>query len=173
VLGKSLVGGSVTGDVFENVTAEAVPFSRPAISGETLRGDVSVDLGGPWSYYAEFRRIHGLEHLSHPEPPEIALQAGTLLVIPLWLRNGANAAREVTVSVDAPAGWKVENGAGKFKLAPKQWAAGRVEITLPVLAEASETKEDPREVTVRAESDGQNVGVAKLRVELRKRALPE
>ena len=173
VLGKSLVGGSVTGDVFANVTADAIPFSRPAVSAEPARADVSLELGGPWSYYGEFRRIHGLDHLPHPEPPEIALQAGTPLVIPLWLRNGTNASREVTLSVDAPAGWKVENGAGKFTLAPKQWAAGRVEITLPTLADGSKTKEDAREVTVRAEANGQNVGVAKLRVELRKRALPE
>src|SRR3989475_1820052 len=34
-------------------------------------------LGGPYSFYAEFRRAHGLMNLPHPEPPEIALQGHT------------------------------------------------------------------------------------------------
>ena len=92
VLGKSLVGGSVTGPVFENMTAGAIPFSREAISAEPEPPKLSVELAGPWNFYAEFRRMHGLEHLPHPEPPEIALQAGTSLVIPLWLRTGRPAA---------------------------------------------------------------------------------
>ncbi len=173
VLGKSLVGGSMTGNVFENVTSDAIPFSRTAVSARPALADVSVELGGPWSYYTEFRRMHGLEHLSHPEPPEIALQAGSTLLIPLWLRNGTALSREVTLSVDAPNGWAVQNGAGKFTLAAKQWAAGRIEIALPALADAKKTKEDAREVTVRVESNGQSVGVVKLKVELRKKALAE
>jgi LmbE family N-acetylglucosaminyl deacetylase len=173
VLGKSLVGGRVTGNVFENVTADPIPFSRAAVAAEAAHGDVSVELGGPWSYYAEFRRTHGLEHLSHPDPPEIALQAGTSLMIPLWLQNSTAVPRDVVLSVAAPAGWTVQSGAGKFTLAAKQWASGRVEIALPALGDASKTKEAAREVTVRAESNGQSVGIVKIKVELRKKALPE
>src|SRR6266852_97482 len=79
VLGKSLVGGSVTGDIFDGVTPGAIPFARPEVSPEPARPELSVELGGPYSFYAEFRRAHGLGNLPHPEPPEIALQApGTL-----------------------------------------------------------------------------------------------
>src|SRR5467141_2222166 len=74
VLGKSLVGGSVTGDVFDSITPGAIPFARPDVSPEPARPDLSVELGGPYSFYAEFRRAHGLTSLPHPEPPEIALQ---------------------------------------------------------------------------------------------------
>jgi hypothetical protein len=133
-----------------------------------------VTLAGPWDFYAEFRRAHGLGHLPHPEPPEIALQAGTSLVIPLWVRNPTGASREVTLSADLPAGWTVANGGtGKFVVAAKQTSAARIEINLPPLADPKKTKEDARDVTVRAESNGVSVGVVKLRVELRKRALPE
>ena len=173
VRGKSLVGGSVTGNVFENITPDAISFSRNAIVAESPRSDVSVELAGPWSYYSEFRRMHALEHLPHPEPPEIALQAGSTLVIPLWLNNRSASSRDLMLSVDAPNGWTVQNGTGIFALAPKQWAAGRIEIALPALADTKKTKEDAREVTVRAESNGQSVGIVKLRVELRKRALAE
>src|SRR5216683_8199084 len=96
--------------------------------------------------------------LPHPEPPEIALQAGTSLVIPLYVRNATASAREVTLSVEAPAGWTVQSGAGKFTVAAKQWASDRIEINLPALADVSKTKEGPKEVTVHAESNGQAVG---------------
>src|SRR5260370_42689371 len=87
VLGKSLVGGSVTGDVFDGITHGSLPFARPEVSPELARPELSVELGGPFSFYAEFRRAHGLTNLPHPEPPEIALQGHSTLVIPLWVRN--------------------------------------------------------------------------------------
>jgi LmbE family N-acetylglucosaminyl deacetylase len=173
VLGKSLVGGSVTGPVFEGVTAETIPFRREAFSVGVEAAELSVKLAGPWDFYAEFRRAHGLGHLPHPEPPEIALQAGTSLVIPLWIRNLTGSSREVTFSVDLPAGWTVSNGSGRFVVAARQTSAVRIEINLPPLTDPKKTKEDAREVTVRGESNGASVGVVQLRVELRKRALPE
>jgi LmbE family N-acetylglucosaminyl deacetylase len=173
VLGKSLVGGSVTGDIFEGVTAGAIPFARPDVSSEPARLELSVELGGPWSYYSEFRRAHGLTNLPHPEPPEIALQAPGTLVIPLWVRNRTAKAQEITLSAALPAGWAALSGTGKFTAAAKQVAATRIEVNLPALAENSEKKTEPQEVMVHAEANGQSIGEIKLRVELRKRALPQ
>ncbi|HEY2109900.1 MAG TPA: hypothetical protein VGH17_08360 [Candidatus Acidoferrales bacterium] len=173
VLGKSLVGGSVTGDIFEGITPGAISFVRTQAAPASELPDVAIELAGPWSFYSEFRRAHRLENLPHPEPPEIALQAGTTLVIPLWLRNETSAAQEVTLAVDLPAGWKVESGDGKFLVAAKQVAAPRVEISLPPLSDGKTTKQDTQEVTVHGSVDGKSIGIVKLRVELRKRALPE
>src|SRR6202030_1304027 len=105
VLGKSLVGGSSTGDSFEWIIPGAIPFARSEAVPEPELPDVAIELAGPWSFYREFRRAHGLENLPHPEPPEIALQAATTLVIPLWLRNETTSAQEVTLTVDLPTGW--------------------------------------------------------------------
>ena len=173
VLGKSLVGGSVTGDMFENIKSGAIAFVRPNVPPEPERPELSAELDGPWSFYADFRREHGLGHLPHPEPPEIALQAGTTFVVPLWLRNQTAESREVTLSVDLPAGWKVQSGGGKFLLAPKQVSAARIEISLPPWDDAAKGKQQPQEVIVRAESNGKSIGGAKLRVALRKSALPQ
>src|SRR6266403_4385892 len=123
VLGKSLVGGSATGDIFENVKPGGMGFVRPNVSAKPVPPEVSITLAGPWGFYEEFRREHGLT-LGHPEPPEIALQAGTSLVIPLWLRNETTAAREIALAVDLPAGWKVSAGTGEFVVGAKQVAAG-------------------------------------------------
>jgi LmbE family N-acetylglucosaminyl deacetylase len=173
VLGKSLVGGSATDDIFENIKPEAVPFIGPTRSRKPEPPEVSLELAGPWSFYDDFRRAHGLTHLWHPEPPEIGLQGGTTLVCPVWLRNQTTGPKEVTLSVDLPAGWKLQGGAGKFMVAAKQVAATRLEIELPQLDDTSHTKPELREVTVRGESAGQRIGVVILRVELRKRALPQ
>src|SRR5215472_13566406 len=172
VLGKSLVGGSVTGDIFEGITPGAIPFARPEVAPEPARPDLSVELGGPWSFYAEFRRAHGLTNLPHPEPPEIALQAHGTMVIPLWIRNRTGKAQEIALTAMLPAGWTVESGTGKFTVAAKQTAAARIEVNLPPLAQDA-TKKDAQEITVRAEANGQAIGEVKLRVELRKRALPQ
>jgi hypothetical protein len=173
VLGKSLVGGSVTGDIFEGITPGAIPFARPEVSLEPARPELSVELDGPWSFYADFRRAHGLAHLPHPEPPEIALPAPGTLVIPLWLRNRTAKTQEITLTATLPSGWTAESGTGKVSVAAKQVAAGRIEVNLPALAEKAPKKTEPQEVAVRAEANGQTIGEVKLRVELRKRGLPQ
>ncbi|HYL64500.1 MAG TPA: PIG-L family deacetylase [Candidatus Methylomirabilis sp.] len=173
VLGRSLVGGSLTSDIFEGVKPGAIPFAKPKIEAEPAHPGLSVALAGPWDFYAEFRRAHGLAHLPHPEPPEIALQAGTDLVISLWVRNDTDATREVSLAVTAPPGWTVQSGAGKISVSPYQNGATRIEVALPLLPEKAPTKPELQEVAVHAESNGQPIGDVKLRVELRKRALPE
>jgi LmbE family N-acetylglucosaminyl deacetylase len=174
VLGKSLVGGSVTSPIFENVTSDPIPFHREAFTAGAGDGsELSVELAGPWRFYAEFRAAHGLTHLPHPEPPEIALQAGTSLVIPLWVRNPTAENKEFALTADLPAGWTVASGAGKFVVGAKQTAGTRVEINLPGMTDEKKSREDAKEITVRAEADGKTIGVVKMKVELRKKALPE
>jgi len=173
VLGKSLVGGSVTGDIFDGVKPGAIPFARPMASPVPARPEVAVELAGPWSFYADFRREHGLTNLPHPEPPEIALEAGTDLVIPLWLRNETDSEREITLSVNLPAGWTVQRGTERFVVGAKQTEAARIEVKLASLSEPAPKKPELLEVTVHAASNGQPIGNVSLRVELRKRALPE
>ena len=173
VLGKSLVGGSVIGDIFEGIAPGAIPYARPEVTPQPARPDLSIELGGPWSFYAEFRRAHGLTNLPHPEPAEIALEGPGTLVIPLWVRNQTAKAQEITLSATLPAGWTAENGTGRFTVAANQTAAARVEAHLPAPADHAGKKAEAQEVTVRAEANGQAIGEVKLRVELRKRALPE
>jgi LmbE family N-acetylglucosaminyl deacetylase len=173
VLGKSLVGGTVTGDIFENITPGEIPFARPDVSGEPAHPELSVELGGPYSFYAKFRRAHGLTNLPHPEPPEIALQGHTTLAIPLWVRNQTGKTQEISLAAVLPTGWTLQNGTGKFTVAAKQVAATRLEVLLPAVPENEAKKTEPQEVAVHADSNGQTIGEIKLRVELRKRALPQ
>jgi hypothetical protein len=111
-------------------------------------------------------------NLPHPEPPEIALQAHGTMTIPVWIRNRTAKAQEITLSAALPAGWTVESGTGKFNVGAKQTASARIELNLPPLPQEA-TKKDAEEVIVRTEASGQLIGEVKLRVELRKRALPQ
>jgi LmbE family N-acetylglucosaminyl deacetylase len=173
VLGKSLVGGSVTGDVFDGITPGQISFARPEATPTPSQPEISAELAGPWHYYADFRRAHGLMNLPHPEPPEIAQQAGGTFVIPLWLRNQAADAREFTLSVNLPPGWTLQAGPLKFTVGPKQTGAARIEVNLPALTDPAPKNPVLHEVSAHAESNGQPVGDVKIRVELRKKALPE
>jgi LmbE family N-acetylglucosaminyl deacetylase len=173
VLGKSLVGGIVTGDVFESITPGPIPFARAEATLAPSQPEVSVELAGPWRYYADFRRAHGLTHLPHPEPPEIAQQAGGTFVIPLWLRNQTSESREFTLSLNLPPGWTLQTGALKFVVGAKQTGAARLEVNLPALSDPAPKTPELQEVSVHAESNGQPVGDVKIKVELRKKALPE
>src|ERR1700680_1772964 len=157
VRGKSLVGGSATGDIFENVSSEPIAFSRPEFVPEPQKPDFSVELGGPWSFYADFRRAPGLTHLPHPGPPEIALQVATTLVIPLWVRNQTSSPREISLTAELPSGWTVQSGAGKFSIAAKQTAGARLEVSLPVSIDGVK-KNEPHEITGHAESGGHSIG---------------
>ncbi len=132
-----------------------------------------MELGGPYSFYAEFQRAHGLMNLPHPEPQEIALQGHTSMVIPLWVRNRTGKAQEISLFASLPAGWTLQSGTGKFTVAAKQVAAARIEFMLPAVPENETKKPEPQEISVHASSNGQSIGEIKLRVELRKRALPQ
>ncbi len=173
VLGKSLVGGSATGDIFEGIAPGAIPFAQPEITPSPSQPDISMELAGPWKYYADFRRAHALTHLPHPEPPEIAQQAGVTFVIPIWLRNQTAEPRDFILTVKLPSGWTLQGSNLKFSVGAKQTGAARIEMNLPALTEPAPKTPELQEVRVHAEVNGQPVGDVKIRVELRKKSLPE
>jgi uncharacterized membrane protein len=129
-------------------------------------------LGGPWSFYEEFKRAHGLENLPHINEPEIGVQAGGPLEIPVWVRNTTAEEKTVDLTVNAPSGWTTNSGAGPYKIAAGLSASLNVELMVPA-SPAAESSKDVTEVTVTATSGGKQIGVIKLDVTLRKRALPQ
>jgi LmbE family N-acetylglucosaminyl deacetylase len=173
VLGKSMVGGNVTGDIFENISASpAVPAPR-IFPSAPLPTQVSIELGGPWSFYRDFRLAHGLERLPRLDVPEIAVAAGGTLEIPVWLHNPTNTIQEIKLSVTVPKEWTVNNGADLYSVRSGENDAATIEIAVPQLP-ASETKsKEISEVFVTGESNGQNIGTIKLRAQLRSHALPQ
>jgi LmbE family N-acetylglucosaminyl deacetylase len=166
--GKSLVGGTATGDVFEGITPGPLPFSSQAREAAGQTAGISVELGGPWGFYENFRRAHGLTRLPRPSVPEIRIKRGTVLTIPLDLRNHGNAAKSITVSLTLPDGWKTQSGTGTSSLEPQTG------YYLQVLAEAPSTETTaPQIIECRAESDGKPLADIKISVRLSAGGLPQ
>jgi len=167
IFGKSNVGGSVTGDVFEGVKP-SIGFVRPATFSTTARTGVSIELGGPWNFYENFRRAHGLEKLPQAPEPEIAVATSTTLQIPVILRNDTSQPAEISLTMTMPDGWKLKDSLPSLKLEPGQISPIEIEVLVPA------TKSNqPAELTCKASADGRPTGSVTLRVGLRTGGLPQ
>jgi LmbE family N-acetylglucosaminyl deacetylase len=174
IFGKSVVGGKSTDDVFANVTAQNPLGAK--LGGQESRWEpeqARFVLGGPWGFYEEFLRVHGLTNLPEAKVPEIGIKAGTQLYIPLVIRHEAGEAMRIKTQVEVPAGWKVASGQGEFALPAEVSTDLRVEIDTPAISADELKKAEPQFITVRAESGGKFLGEVKLQVMLRHTALPQ
>ncbi len=166
--GKSNVGGSAGGDVFDGITSGAIAFvHHPEAEAEPVPG-LAVELAGPWGFYETFRRAHGLQHLPRAAVPEIAVTAGATLEIPLRLLNHTAASREITLTLAAPEGWTTQGGVASYTV--------KAGDQLPVLVTSASPKTAPGgvdELVCNAQADGKVVASIKLHVRRRSGGLPQ
>jgi LmbE family N-acetylglucosaminyl deacetylase len=168
VLGKSHVTGSITGDVFEGITPGRIVFSPAVREPDTPSASLAVELGGPWKFYEEFRRAHGLTKLPQAKTPEISIKRGATLMIPLDLHNPTNSAKSISISLKLPDGWTNSSGAGNLNLEPQSDYYWQVTVDAP----KSETKER-QEIECKIEADGKTLNTIKLSVRLVNGGLPQ
>ena len=160
ILGKSLVGGEIEGDIFERVSAKPAKFVPVSGFRPEDRKDLRLELGGPWLFYSEFWKAHDLENLSSLIPvPEVAAGAGQTLLIPLLIRNDTAAAQEITLTSSLPASWSEKTAYGAYPVAPGE--------SYPVEAELVAPKQgNPRwqELAFHASAGGRQLSTVKVRV---------
>jgi LmbE family N-acetylglucosaminyl deacetylase len=171
-LGKSRVQGPPTGDVFEGIPrrGEQKPGDcrPPELSAPPPAAEAT--LGGPWGFY----RSLGLESclaLPAPKQPEIAVKAGTALLVPLTVSH--RGAVDVKIEAAAPDGWKVTRGEGLFRLPDEERTDLAVEILTPDPGKEELAKLGAREVVVRVSEGGRPAGEVRLKVLLKSSALPQ
>jgi hypothetical protein len=107
VLGKSLVGGTPTGDVFEGITSE--PLSRRAggsAADAAPAKPAAIGLGSQWYYYPQFWRAHGLSHMPALEAAMGPFEPGQVVRVPVRVVNESGTTRDVTLTATLPNGWK-------------------------------------------------------------------
>src|SRR6267378_5836734 len=167
-LGISHVPGTATGDVFERITPGGIPFVPAARMPYEEAAPLSVELGGPWSFYGKFRRAHGLTRLPQAAVPEIAIKRGATLLIPLELRNHTDTAKTIIITTKLPEGWTAQTGAGSIVLEPQSDFHWQVTMDAP----KAETK-GLQEIECRAESDGKVLANIRISVQLRNGGLPQ
>jgi hypothetical protein len=105
--------------------------------------------------------------------PEIAVKDGSVVGVPLMITRKPGAAREITVKVTAPTGWKVISGEGKFLLPDVEMNYLRVELQSPQIAESELKGRQPDSIVVNGTAGDKSIGQAELRVLLRPSALPQ
>ena len=175
IFGKSAVGGNATDDVFANVSSPAtiaiVKRVRKADNGS--RTETAIALGGPWNFYDVFRVEHGLEHLPVAKNDEIGIKAGSTLALPLVVTHAADAPLRLTLTVEAPAQWKVTSGPTTYVLPAEARTPLRIELETPMLSAAELKTNQVQTVTVKAEADGKPAGEVELRVKLVSGGLPQ
>jgi LmbE family N-acetylglucosaminyl deacetylase len=191
IFGKSLVSGLQTRDVFFNLgdsivriePSWAAQVPNPANRAQALEkqsgiADAAVrtpyaELAGPWSYYQEFRRRHGLADLPEVKLPEIGVKAGSTLTVPIVVTHAADKNAEVIVTVNVPSGWTVMNGAGRLRLPAENKTAFNVEIATPEMGKEELKSAPPVEIVVGVSAAGSSPSEVRLRVLLKASALPQ
>ncbi len=168
LLAKSHVPGSVTGDVFEGITPSRIAFVPATREPYAEPAALSVELGGPWKFYENFYRAHGLTKLPKASVPEISIKRGATLLIPLELRNHTSDAKNISISLKLPDGWINASNVGNLTLEPQSDFYWQVTVDAP----KAESK-DRQEIECKIEADGKILNTIKLSVRLTNGGLPQ
>jgi LmbE family N-acetylglucosaminyl deacetylase len=180
IFGKSLVGGKPTDDVFAHLDEKPVkPESQARASCGDSRSDDGdgtlprIGLGGGWEFYAKFLPAHGLCQIPKAKEPEIGIKTGTMLVIPLVIRHDSTKSLTLKLTVKAPEGWKVTQGAGELILPAEESTSTEIHVDTVILSNDELNKATAQQVRVSAEAEGKPAGEVNLKVMLRLNALPQ
>ena len=118
ILGKSLVPSAPEADVWSGIDNTVAAFHPATPYREQPMTGVSLQLGGPWAFYRQFYRVHGLGFLETLVPQQSALSDARRLWIPLLLQNGTRAATDVMVHPELPSGWTGDTKDRTYHLDP-------------------------------------------------------
>jgi len=148
---KSLVGGKLDGDLFEQIGVEPIAFAPlPAAAAER---EPAVEIGPPWSFYRRFYRRHSIEPLAATPPPTLVVPLSKPFAVPILLRNPGAAEQIVELSLGPlPAGFTEVPGARSFRVPPRTSTSIELKVTAP--GKASWT---PVSLTVDAKEQGRVV----------------
>ena len=169
IFGKSVVGGSTTGDILENVKPEGVPWA-PVVGHHAVAGPgEGLQLGGPWAFYRDFWPQHNLEHLAKLLAPETAMGTSDFhLWVPLILRNTSGSAEQVTLRSALPTGWTETPGPMVYNLAAHESRP----VSLFLVAPQSQ-KGSWQTLTFNAEAGGRSVGAVTLKANVAFNGVPQ
>jgi LmbE family N-acetylglucosaminyl deacetylase len=180
IFGKSAVGGKPTDEVFSHVDEkpqldlpDAAAISCGHRGHAVEEGGPRVELGGPWHFYTEFYPAHGFCQLPVAKVPEIGIEPGAKLIVPLVLQHDPSKPLTITVNAKVPDNWKVTEGTGQIALPAEESTSLLVSITTPNLSPDELKKAGRQDIQVTAEADAKPIGEVTLHVALRPSALPQ
>lgn len=162
VLGKSLVTSPVEADAWTGVRATPLEFAPAPGYRPAEGGGVTMELGGPWAFYQQFYRAHGLDSLKNLVAPQSSLSYGNQLWVPLVLRNDSGNAVDVTLQSEFPQGWSGDRKDGVYHLD----AHSSYPVELFLTSPSGANEKSPQQLSWKLEQDGGEVGKVGLTVYL-------
>jgi len=129
---------------------------------------LALELGGAFVYYREFWRAHEIEHIGSIVEPEVMINTGGYLHIPLLLRNDTSDSIKVKLRAEYPDGWSEVAGAAIYKLAP-----GQVHPVQTFFFAPNELRKEVQEIVWTATVKDTIVGSVKMNVYLSEWTLPQ
>lgn len=169
ILGKSLVKStSSNDDVFAGVVPEGISYRPvPGYIPRELAAPL-LEFGGPWEYYRRFWPAHGIEHLATLNSPELSVEPGETLPIPLIITNPTSQTIQIRIQTEIPEGWTLLSAPESATVAAKTSYFLRVRAVAPVRKTGGWHQFRISAIPV----GGQSIGDLVLRVEMDDWALP-
>lgn len=159
IFGKSLVGGTATGDIFEGISPGAILYHRASGYEPPARAAVSIELGGPWAFYHQLWQAHDIEHVGKLYASETGVAPGERLWVPILIHNDSDSTAQVTVRPVLPADWTAKPAAQAYTVG----AHDTYPVSVWVMAPASAKRDAWVNLTWKAQSQGKDIGSVTLR----------
>jgi LmbE family N-acetylglucosaminyl deacetylase len=160
VLGKSLIPAPIEGDVLAGIDEQPSPYAPPQAFQGSPSIPVSLELGGPWAFYREFYRAHGLTSLETLIKPQSDFIPDKPLWVPLLLRNNSQKGIELTLHSSLPEGWRPAAKDAAYVLKPRSSFPLQIFLTPPAHAGGK----SPQVLRWSLTADGKPAGEAQLTV---------
>ncbi|HNW59148.1 MAG TPA: PIG-L family deacetylase [bacterium] len=167
IFGKSVVPCRPDADLFSDLLPGAVPYAPPP--GYRPRTPIrTLELGGIFAFYEEFWRAHGIEAVAPLVQPEVTINAGGYLHIPLLLHNPAADSVRVELTAQTGTGWQRVAGEAIYALAP-----GETRPVQTFLFAPQKSSREGDKIEWKAVIGGKEAGSVAIRVSLEEWTLPQ
>ncbi|MBV9156907.1 MAG: PIG-L family deacetylase [Acidobacteriaceae bacterium] len=169
IFGKSYVKSGVTDDLFAGIIPDGIAYQRPPGFQPEKTSGPAIELGGSWSFYRQFWKAHGLDHLAGLIGPEIMANYASRFIIPVLLENPTDTPINVNLSVALPEGWTFMSRPEPTFSVPSHEQYSYIFAAKTPSAETSGW----RTIAIEATSNQQSIGQIHIRVELDHGAMPQ
>lgn len=172
VLAKSLVNSPLEADVLDGIGLAPLAYDPTPGYKVSGRPPLSMELGGPWAFYGQFYRAHGLTSVARLVTPQAALGGDHSLWVPLLLHNDSALPHDVTLHATLPEGWTAGAQDVIYHLAPRSTYPLQLVLSSPPPPPAAKNT-PPVELHWMLSEDGKKVGEANLTVYLEYNGVPQ
>lgn len=168
IFGKSVVPCHPDGEVFEGIDTKICDFHQVRGFKPQQRQGVTLELGGVFAFYREFWQAHEIEHIGPLVEPEIMINNGGYLHIPLLIRNDTSDSICVELTSKFPDGWSEVAGTARYRLAPTEVYPVQTFFFAP-----NELRKEAQEIIWSAALNTKIIGSVNMKVYLNDWTLPQ